>query len=107
MYERKSIELVAVKAGEIMGFLDLELEDKPGQICYRKVKGSGMLWDLGVLPEHRRRKIATNLLNEALRLARKSYGMKRLEAWTIEEPAKRFYESYGFAKFYEYHHVLL
>jgi ribosomal protein S18 acetylase RimI-like enzyme len=106
-YKRESIELVAVKAGEIVGFLDLELEDELGQICYKKVEGNGMLWELGVLPEHRRRRIATNLLNEALRLARRSYKMKRLEAWTIEEPAKRFYESYGFTKFYEYHHVLI
>ena len=106
-YARKSIELVAIVNDKIVGFLDIELEDSPGQICYKKVEGNGMLWDLGVLKEYRRRRIATRLLNEALRRGNENYGMKRLEAWTIEEQAKRFYEKYGFTKFYEYHHVLI
>lgn len=45
-YARKSIELVAIVNDKIVGFLDVELEDSPGQICYKKVEGNGMLWDL-------------------------------------------------------------
>jgi len=105
-YEDKSIELVATLYGNIIGFLDIELENSPGKICHLKVKGSGMLWDIGVLKEYRRQGIATKLLKEGIGRAKKEEA-KRLEAWTIEEDAKRFYERLGFKKFYEYHHVLV
>ncbi|MEM2947846.1 MAG: GNAT family N-acetyltransferase [Candidatus Bathyarchaeia archaeon] len=105
-YSGRSIELVALVDGKIVGFLDIELEETLGAICYRKFEGNGMLWDIGVLPEFRRRGIATKLLNEGIERGR-TLGMKRLEAWTIEPEAWNFYEKYGFKKFYEYHHVLI
>jgi ribosomal protein S18 acetylase RimI-like enzyme len=105
-YSRKSIELVALIDGKIVGFLDIELEDVPGTVCYKKFEGNGMLWDIGVLPEFRRKGIATSLLNEGIKRGKK-LGMKRLEAWSIEPLAWSFYEKYGFKKFYEYHHVLI
>lgn len=103
-YDGKSIELVVTMNDKIVGFLDIELESSLGKICYKKVKGNGMLWDIGVSKQHRRRGIATRLLNEGIKRA-KRYGLQRLEAWTVEEKAKRFYENYGFIKFYEYHHI--
>lgn len=103
-YDGKSVELVATINGKIVGFLDIELESSPGKICYKKVEGNGMLWDIGVLKEYRRRGIATRLLNEGIQRAKRS-GLQRLEAWTVEEDAKGFYEKYGFIKFYEYHHI--
>lgn len=105
-YSGRYIELVALVDGKIVGFLDIELEETLGAICYRKFEGNGMLWDIGVLPEFRRRGIATKLLNEGIERGR-TLGMKRLEAWTIEPEAWNFYEKYGFKKFYEYHHVLI
>lgn len=105
-YEDRSIELVATINNKIIGFLDIELESSPGKSCYKKVKGNGMLWDIGVLKEKRRQGIATRLLEEGIRQAKKE-DFQRLEAWTIEEDAKEFYESFGFKKFYEYHHVLI
>lgn len=106
-YTRESIELIATLSGKIVGFLDIELEDSQGQLCYKKGEGNGMLWDIGALEEYRRKGIATKLIDEALRLGKENYGMKRLEAWTIEEPSKRLYEKYGFEKFYESHHALI
>ncbi|MEM3579969.1 MAG: GNAT family N-acetyltransferase, partial [Candidatus Bathyarchaeia archaeon] len=61
---------------------------------------------VGVLPEFRRRGIATRLLNEGVKRGKK-LGMKRLELWSIEPQAWIFFEKYGFKKFYEYHHVLI
>jgi ribosomal protein S18 acetylase RimI-like enzyme len=90
-YSRKSIELVALIDGKIVGFLDIELEDVPGTVCYKKFEGNGMLWDIGVLPEFRRKGIATSLLNEGIKRGKK-LGMKRLEAWSIEPLAWSFYE---------------
>ncbi len=103
-YSGKSVELVATMDSKIVGFLDIELESSPGKICHKKVEGNGMLWDIGVMKEYRKRGIATRLLNEGIGRAKK-YGLQRLEAWTVEENAKPFYEKYGFTKFYEYHHV--
>jgi len=102
----KSIELIALIGDEIVGFLEIELEKTAGSVCYKKVEGNGMLWDLGVLPEFRRRGIATKLLHEGIARG-KFLGMKRLEAWSIEPKAWQFYEKYGFKKFFEYHHVLI
>jgi len=103
-YEGKSIELVATIDDKIIGFLDIELEGSPGKICYKKVEGNGMLWDIGMLKEYRRKRVATRLLNEGIKRAKK-YGLQRLEAWTVEESAKPFYKKYGFTEFYKYHHI--
>lgn len=103
-YSGKSVELVATMNNRIVGFLDIELEDSSGHVCYKKAEGNGMLWDIGVLKEFRRQGIATKLLNEGVRRARK-YELRRLEAWTVEENARRFYENYGFTEFYKYHHI--
>jgi len=105
-HEGKTIELVAEVNSEIVGFLDIELEETPGQVCFKKLLGNGMLWDIGVLLEHRGKGIATRLLNEGMRRGKRQ-SMRRLEAWSIEPNAWRFYEKYGFKKFYEYHHVLI
>ncbi len=105
-YTGKTIELVALEGEKILGYLDIELEDTSGSMCYKKLDGNGMLWDIGVLPEYRRRGIATKLLHEGTRRGKK-LGMKRLEAWSIEPNAWKFYAKYGFQKFFEYHHVLV
>ena len=103
-YEGESIELVATIDDKIVGFLDIELESSTIEICHKKAEGNGMLWDIGIMKEHRSQRIGTRLLEEGIKRARK-YGLRRLEAWTIEEDAKKFYETFGFKKFYEYHHV--
>ena len=105
-YMGKSIELIALIDKKIIGFLDIEREEKPGGICYKKADGNGMLWDIGVLPKFRREGVATRLLAEGIKRG-KRLGMKRLEAWSIEQDAWKFYEKYGFKKFFEYHHVLI
>ena len=93
--KRQSIELVATDDDKIIGFLDIELEDVPGSICYKKVEGNSMLWDIGVWEEYRRKGVATRLLNETINRLRKQ-DVRRLEAWSIEDGAKRFYEKFWF-----------
>jgi ribosomal protein S18 acetylase RimI-like enzyme len=105
-YAGKSIELIALVDDKILGFLDIEQEETPGSICYKKLDGNGMLWDIGVTLEFRRKGIATRLLNEGIKRGKK-LGMKRLEAWSIEPNAWKFYEKHGFKKFFEYHHILI
>jgi ribosomal protein S18 acetylase RimI-like enzyme len=103
-YDGKTIELVATTEDRIIGFLDVEIEDPEHKICYKKTKGNGMLWNVGVLKEFRRRGIGSGLLKEGIRRAKKQ-GLRRLEAWTVEEDVKSFYEKSGFKRFYDYHHV--
>jgi len=103
-YDGKSVELVAIIEDRIVGFLDIEMENAEHRVCYKRTKGNGMLWDVGVLKEFRRRRVGSKLLKEGIRRAKK-HGLQRLEAWTVEEEAKAFYEKLGFGRFYDYHHV--
>lgn len=103
-HDGKSVELVAIIEDRIVGFLDIEMENPEHRVCYKKTEGNGMLWDVGVLKEFRRRGVGSRLLKEGIRRAKK-HGLQRLEAWTVEEEAKTFYEKLGFGRFYDYHHV--
>jgi ribosomal protein S18 acetylase RimI-like enzyme len=103
-YDGESVELVAIVADRLVGFLDVEMENPGRQICLNKAEGNGMLWDIGVLKEYRHRGIGLKLLREGIKRAKK-HGLRRLEAWTVEKDAKDFYEEFGFKRFYDYHHV--
>ena len=103
-YDGKTVELVATIGDRIVGFLDIEIEYLEHTLCCKKTKGNGMLWDVGVLKEFRGRGIGSSLLKEGIRRGKK-HGLQRLEAWTVEEEAKNFYEKFGFRRFYDYHHI--
>jgi ribosomal protein S18 acetylase RimI-like enzyme len=104
-YSRASIELVAERAGEIVGLIDVECEDEPGTVCEDRPGLGGMIWHLAVHPDHQRRGVATALLDEAARRAREA-GLARLEAWTRDDAAARaWYESRGFELVSSYLHV--
>ena len=105
-YANPSIELVAFDRHTV-GFLDIELEATAGAICTRLVAPGGMIWHLGVHPDHRRRHIAHRLLDEGMRRAR-ARGMTALEAWTRDDAAARsLYEAAGFHRVASYWHVYM
>ena len=104
-YERPSIELVADVDGRIVGLIDVELEEEPGTVCWDRPGLGGMIWHLAVLPEHRRRGIATQLVAAAESAARR-HGIERFEAWTRDDEwVQRWYEGNGFERVYTYLHV--
>lgn len=106
-YERPSVELVAEADGRIVGLIDVELEEEPGTICEDRPGLGGMIWHLAVLPEHRRRGLARQLLTEAEAAAREC-DIERFEAWTRDDDwVQRWYESNGFERIYAYLHVYL
>ncbi len=104
-WERPSIELVAEAEGRIVGLIDLECEEEPGTVC-RDGPGLGaMIWHLAVLPEFRRRGLASRLLADA-ETELQARGIERVEAWTRDDKwVQRWYESQGFEQVYSYLHV--
>lgn len=104
-YDRPSIELVAEDRGHIVGLLDVECEEEPGNVCSDRAGLGGMIWHVAVLPDHQRRGIASALLREAERRA-VDRRLERFEAWTRDdEYVQRWYESRGFRKVDSYLHV--
>jgi len=103
-YQNPSIELVA-DSGDIVGFLDIELESSPGSLCRELSGPGGMIWHLGVHPDYRRIGIAQQLLREGVVRA-KAAGATALEAWTRDDvPARAWYERNGFKRVSAYWHV--
>lgn len=104
-YEHPAIELVAERAGEIVGLIDVECEEVPGTVCADRPGLAGMIWHLAVHPDHQRQGVATDLLREAERLAR-ARRIVRFEAWTRDDlDTQAWYESRGFAPVDSYLHV--
>ena len=104
-YERPAVELVAEREGRIVGLIDVECEVEPGTVCWHRPGLGGMIWHLAVLPELRRRGIASRLLETAEQAAQR-HGVERLEAWTRDDDwVRRWYESRDFDRIYSYLHV--
>lgn len=92
-YSLEDVNLVAVEENKIIGFIDIEID----KITNETSKELGaMIWDLGVLPEYRNKKIATQLFNQALEIL-KGKDIKRVQAWTQDDiPANKWYGNRGF-----------
>jgi len=107
-YDNPAIELVAEDiAGAITGFIDIECEETSGAVCSGRPGLAGMIWNIGVHPDHRARGLASKLLERAAGLAR-DRGIVRLEAWTRDDPeALAWYQAQGFRLIDTYLHVYL
>ncbi len=86
--------LVAERGGEIVGYIMCRIEG----FFWQKKKGHVI--SIAVLPEHRRRGIATALMEEALSRMTNRYGASEcyLEVRVSNTPAIRLYEKLGFRK---------
>jgi ribosomal protein S18 acetylase RimI-like enzyme len=105
-YDGPAVELVAVAGGEVVGLLDLELEPAPG-VLHETDRRGGVIWHVAVHPDHRRRGIATALVERALEVARRA-GLEILQAWTRDDAwVHEWYEACGFHRRYSYLHVYL
>lgn len=105
-YDGPAVELVAVADDQVVGLLDLELEPAPGVLHDTEARG-GVIWHVAVHPDHRRRGIATALVERALELARE-HGLEIVQAWTRDDEwVHRWYESCGFRERYSYLHVYM
>ncbi|ASC69079.1 Amino-acid acetyltransferase [Halomicronema hongdechloris C2206] len=111
-YSNPSIELVATLDQHIIGLIDVECETVPGSVCsppkHSTATGkAGMIWNIAVHPDYRRRGVGTALLKVAIAMAQQSH-IQRFEAWTRDDASTlRWYEAQGFQKVDTYLHVYL
>ncbi|KZE36371.1 hypothetical protein AV656_14595 [Bhargavaea cecembensis] len=95
-YENPVIQIVAVDQDQVVGFLDCEYEEQPGDVCYFEGSIGGVIWHLGVLPEYREHGLATKMWNMAKEMLKDNH-VHRVEVWTQDDPeATRWYLKKGF-----------
>lgn len=95
-YDHPSICLVAEHDNQIIGFIDVEYEENIGEVCYLQGQLGANIWNLGVLPEYRNKRIAEMLWKQAKGLLIKK-GIQRIELWTQDDlPANQWYQKQGF-----------
>lgn len=95
-YENDFISLVAEESGQIIGFIDIEIEKETGELCVAGKERGAVIWHLGVLPEYRRKKIAEKLWYTAEKRL-KEKNILYCEVWTQEdESANCWYQGHGF-----------
>ncbi|MHA1974434.1 MAG: GNAT family N-acetyltransferase [Candidatus Hodarchaeales archaeon] len=83
-YETSSLELVYEQNNRLLGIIDVEIEDTPGQLCLDPERLSALVTILGVLPQVRRQGIATKLLKAVETLVQNDLEISRLEVWLRE-----------------------
>jgi ribosomal protein S18 acetylase RimI-like enzyme len=93
-YERDSVRLVALDGDRIVGLMDVEIEDEPGTLCLLKDSIGGYVLEFGRLPEYKGRRIGSMLI-ETARERLPDKGVTRMEFWTQDRDAERFYRRIG------------
>lgn len=95
-YLQPGLSLVAEDGGHVIGLIDLEPDSY--DLALAGEDRGAVIWDLAVLPEYRRRGVATALWEEAKgRLAKR--GISYCEAWTGQcAPANGFFLAAGFVR---------
>ncbi len=86
----ESTRLVAVAEGRIVGLTDTQYEHAPGELCYLKDSRGGYVLEFGRLPEFTGHGIGQRLMDATVEDAR-AKGFHRLEYWTQDRTAQRYY----------------
>jgi len=93
-YDGKRLELVAKLNGRIVAFMFTEIEEKPGEIGLLEDSKCGFVWEFGVVEEHRGKGIAKKLIEHTKQWLKRS-DIFRMEFWSQEESAQKYYEKLG------------
>lgn len=93
-YEQPSFCLVAEEQNQIVGLIDVEVNSN--DLSCNNGEPGAIVWNMAVLPEYRKKKVATKLWERA-----KEYLLREkihyCELWTQEDvAANQFYRSLGF-----------
>lgn len=90
----RSTRLVALLEGRIVGLTDVQYENHVGELCFLKDTPGGYVLEFGRLPEYAGRRIGSALIAATIEDARRQ-GFHRLEYWSQDRDAQRFYRRYG------------
>ncbi len=90
----QSTRLVAVADGKIVGLTDTQYENTPGEICFLKDSLGGYVLEFGRLPECTGHNIGKLLIDATVEDAKRK-GFHRLEYWTQDRKAQRYYQRLG------------
>ncbi|HEO70085.1 MAG TPA: N-acetyltransferase, partial [Candidatus Hydrogenedentes bacterium] len=95
LYEgHDSTMLVAVTGGGIVGLIDVEYDNEPGELCHLKESRGGYVLEFGRLPEWSGHGLGKRLMDAAAESAR-AKGICRHEYWSQDRRAQRFYQHIG------------
>jgi len=90
----KSTMLVATSGGKIVGLTDVQYDNKPGELCFLRDSPGGYVLEFGRLPEWTGHGIGKRIIDATVEDA-KTKGFHRLEYWTQDRKAQRFYQRLG------------
>lgn len=95
LYEgHQSTKLVALAGAKIVGLTDVQYDNEPGEICSLKDSRGGYVLEFGRLPEYAGHNIGKRLMDATIEDAKKM-GFHRLEYWTQDRNAQRYYLRLG------------
>lgn len=86
--------LVATLDDRIIGLTDVQYENEPGELCFEKDSRGGYVLEFGRLPEYGGQGLGERLIEAAVADARRQ-GFHRLEYWTQDRRAQRYYRRLG------------
>src|SRR5690606_15949378 len=86
--------LVAELDGRIVGLTDTQYENEPGEFCFLKDSRGGYVLEFGRLPEYGGQEIGEKLIQATIEDAQ-SKGYHRLEYWSQDRRAQRYYARRG------------
>jgi len=90
----ESTRLVVVHDGRIIGLTDVQYETKPNEFCFLSDSLGGYVLEFGRLPEYTGHNIGKRLIDATIEDA-KAKGIHRLEYWSQDRDAQRFYQRLG------------
>ena len=94
VYTHDSIRIVATIDEKIVGLMDVEIESEPGAICLLKDSIGGYVLEFGRLPEYAGMDIGVKL-TEGAKDRMLAKGLHRLEFWSQEPRAQKYYVRHG------------
>lgn len=89
-----STRLVALDGDTLVGLTDVQYENEPGELCFQKDSRGGYVLEFGRLPEYGGQGLGKQLMDATVDDA-KRLGFRRLEYWSQDRRAQRYYRRLG------------
>ena len=89
-----STRLVALDGDTLVGLTDVQYENEPGELCFLKDSRGGYVLEFGRLPEYGGQGLGKQLMDATVDDA-KRLGFSRLEYWSQDRRAQRYYRRLG------------